>query len=185
MRNGITLKNERVSKSKNTFRFPFDIDTRIFLGLAVIFFILSISRVAQVIFPFSTVPSIGHKVEKDVTAKIDHFKSILTEDTLIGKLVAETSIDKKDFERFYQLPYQFLLYKDGKLHFWTSSIATPLLDTFPSEKPIAFYDQNGYSVAYKSELVVGQKKVSAVAIIRIKNENHYKSEYYSNNYCVA
>jgi two-component system nitrogen regulation sensor histidine kinase NtrY len=184
MRNGITLKNERVSKSKNTFRFPFDIDTRIFLGLAVIFFILSISRVAQVIFPFSTVPSIGHKVEKDVTAKIDHFKSILTEDTLIGKLVAETSIDKKDFERFYQLPYQFLLYKDGKLHFWTSSIATPLLDTFPSEKPIAFYDQNGYSVAYKSELVVGQKKVSAVAIIRVKNENHYKSEYYSNNYLV-
>jgi hypothetical protein len=130
MRNGITLKNERVSKSKNTFRFPFDIDTRIFLGLAVIFFILSISRVAQVIFPFSTVPSIGHKVEKDVTAKIDHFKSILTEDTLIGKLVAETSIDKKDFERFLPASLSVFIVQRWKASFLDILYSDPIARHF-------------------------------------------------------
>ena len=171
-------------KKNNTFRFPFDIDTRIFLGLAIVFFILSISKFTQIIFPFSTVPSIQHKIEKDVTAKIGSFQNIIKDDTLIGKLVSGNVISGSEFERLYKLPYQFLLFKEGKLQFWTSTAATPLLDTFPNEKPTIFYNQNVYSIAYKSELIVDNKKVSVVAIIPVKNINHFQSEYYSNNYIV-
>ncbi len=65
----------RNTNKKSTFRFPFDINTKVFLVLSAIFFVLSISQVNDYFFPKFSIKKLKNIIEKHIEVSIkDIFK---------------------------------------------------------------------------------------------------------------
>ena len=172
-------------KNNNTFRFPFDIDSRIFLGLAIVLFIFSISTFTERIFPKSSVQSIKDKIEIDVNAKITDFNKLIQIDTLIDKLFINQQLNNKELKTIYNTPYYLFLFENDILKFWNTNLISVNHDTFTNQKPTIYYDKKGYYIAYKTKIKRNDKLISAIAIIPVKNENPYNSDNYKKNYIVG
>ncbi len=171
-------------KNKNTFRFPFDIDNRVFIGLAVFFFILSISQVNERIFPRYSVQNIKTKIENDVNFKINNFKELIKNDSLNSKLV-QNNISKEKINELINNPFYLFIYKNDTVIFWNTNKINPPIDTFQANRPTAYFDKKGYYVNYRTEFEVNNEAYSAIAIIPIKNENPFNSTNYRNNFIVG
>jgi hypothetical protein len=121
-------------KNNNTFRFPFDIDSRIFLGLAIVLFIFSISTFTERIFPKSSVQSIKDKIKIDVNAKITDFNKLIQIDTLIDKLFINQQLNNKELKTIYNTPYYLFLFENDILKFWNTNLISVNHDTFTNQK---------------------------------------------------
>lgn len=73
------MKLNAMSRRSNreTFRFPFDIDTRYFLGLALIFFILSIKPVNDAVLGKLTIRKLSVMIEDDLKTKSSSFRALM------------------------------------------------------------------------------------------------------------
>lgn len=173
------------NNKKNTFRFPFDIDSRVFLGLAVVCFILSINTISDKLFPRASVLEIKNKIEKDVNTKLDGFEKLMQVDTLLEKVIGSKQLSNAEFDAVFNIPYYLYFFQDSQLVFWnTNNINTPT-DTFAVGKPSILVDKKGYYLAYKMVRVLTGKDLSAIAVIPIKNENNFNSDNYKDNYIVG
>lgn len=154
-----------MSTNKNTtFRFPFDINPKFFLGLALLFFILTIKPINIILFPRVTPSTLKPKIEKDIVNNVKLFKEIYADKSLINNIVKQ-KVTNYQFEKTKNLPFALFVYKNNEIVFWnTNSIAFPN-DTFPNDKLSTYEDNTGFFVIYKHHI---SKEISCVSFIKIK-----------------
>jgi hypothetical protein len=83
------------NKKNTTFRFPFDIDTRVFLALAAFFFILSIKQINQPLLSNVSLEHVQQKLQKYANSQIVHFNHVL-----LSNQIAEAyrgHVEEEDF----------------------------------------------------------------------------------------
>ncbi len=177
--NGMNKKINRL----NTFRFPFDIDTRYFLVLAFIFFVLSVKPVNQLLVRRLTIPDLKCKIEKDVDHKLEQFSQLLRDSVLIQKVVSH-SLNESQFNLMNQLPFAVNMYDHHELVYWNSDHASYPADTFTLNTPLPYQDQSGFFIAYQTEIASTSGTMNVVALFRIKNENGIENKYFSTNFPV-
>ena len=100
-------------KSNSTpFRFPFDIDSRVFLTLAAIFFILSIKSVNRILLPNTTPQSLASAIVDDYQKKVKQFNNLLAR-TQDFQNFFNGKLDNEESKDLFKLPFTlFLIEKD-------------------------------------------------------------------------
>ena len=112
--------NEMKNNKSQTFRFPFDIDTRVFLVLSLIFFILSIRQVSDYFFPKFSIQKLKTAIEKDVASQKADFAYEQYAEKLYEAIEQKkgsgeilTTLTKKKYAVFY--------YRNHELKFWNTT----------------------------------------------------------------
>ena len=100
-----------------TFRFPFDIDRRVFLLLAAIFFVLSIKNVNTFLWPRLTEDTIELKINAHFDDQFERFEKIVQK--LSNDDISFQAINNKKLELLNKLSWSYLVYKQDSLIFWS------------------------------------------------------------------
>lgn len=167
---------------KTTFRFPFDIDNRVFLLLALLFLVLSFKSVQNVFIPGITLTSLKKKIEKDVDNKITVFKNDIDKQSIQLLVPFNMKHDLKGNGED-DPPYDYFIFKGDSLVYWSTNTILIERDTFKYEIPFAFTSSNGNYVAYKS-LLKRSDSLNAIALIKVKNNFQYASNHFKSFYTV-
>jgi hypothetical protein len=160
---------------KSTFRFPFDIDSRVFLVLAAFFFILSIKSVNQWVFPNVTISNLKSKIEHDISSKINSYHS-LSASTSNFKMIFDKSMTERQVQQLSKLPYSLFVFQNDELIFWnTASIGPPKI-SIPFNVMQSYESANGFFLLYKSSLSEDKSRY-VVVLIKLKNEYPFTSTF--------
>lgn len=169
-------------KSNSTpFRFPFDIDSRVFLTLAAIFFILSIKSVNRILLPNTPPQSLASAIVDDYQKKVKQFNNLSarTQDFqkfFNGKLKNEEAKD------LFKLPFTLFLIENDKQVFWNNTVVDFPPNNFTPSEP-HFYQSNQASyLVLKQPLKSSQSNRFAVLFIKIKNNYPFKSDFFDNSF---
>jgi two-component system, NtrC family, nitrogen regulation sensor histidine kinase NtrY len=168
-------------KNKTTFRFPFDIDSRIFMGLSIAFFILSISQVNQFFFPALSLDKLKSKIEIDLNQKLASFNA----DTSLQNLIVKASnnvLSVPEIETLNKLDFGIQIYRDDAIKFWSSSQSSILHDTFKHNIPVSFKDNYGRYIVIRKNIT--DANIHAIFSIPVKYENKLSNEYFKNYFQV-
>ncbi|HOZ51670.1 MAG TPA: HAMP domain-containing sensor histidine kinase [Chitinophagaceae bacterium] len=174
----------RKTNKESTFRFPFDIDTRYFLALALIFFILSIKPITDCFFFKLTPTKLKSKIENDIQGKIQHFNHLVQDSDLIYKSFTQ-ELSEKQFKQIEQIPYHIYFYSNHELVRWNKTDTKNPLDTFTANTPIPYQDKSGYYIALQKNNIDQDSQKSILALFKIKNDNGIDNEYFTKNFLVA
>lgn len=162
-----------MSTNKNTiFRFPFDVNPKLFLGLALLFFILTIKSVNTYIFPRVTPTTLSKKIEKSICQNVELFKSVCSDSNLITSISINKS-SQKQINFTEDLPFAFFIYKNSKPIFWNTNTFVYPPDTFAFNSLTHYNDNTGFYVVYKLAL---NKQTNCLAFINIKSIEPISSE---------
>ena len=101
------------------FRFPFDIDRRIFLGLAAFFFIFSIKPINKLVFPRLTPNIISKKISKSFDQQRREFNKTIGQ--LDIRKTNLTNIDPKKLTSLSKKVWSLNIYKNDSLVLWNKS----------------------------------------------------------------
>lgn len=175
----MSKKNNR----ETTFRFPFDIDTRYFLGLALFFFILSIKPVNEFLFSKLTIPKLKSKIEKDIHEKLARYQQIIKDTSLVSHAFSN-SLSDEEFLKLEQLPFSIYFYDHHEIVLWNTIQTKNPPDTFRDNKALPYSDSNGFYVAYQSKVYADSSARNIVALFKIKNENVIENKYFTRNFPV-
>lgn len=170
------------SKKTNTpFRFPFDINTKIFLGLALFFFILSFDSVRERISPQHNIPKYKIKLEEYIEDNISEFKNILQDTSLCHEMV-HNNIEETQMRILSQRPYSIFIFSDktDSLLFWNSNEIIPNPRLKAEVAPIVL--RKGKYIQYKQILNSGGQRYKAICVLKLKNENPFNSENFKVNF---
>ena len=160
------------TSKKTTFRFPFDINPKLFLGLALLFFILTIKSVNTKFFPRVTPIALSKTIEKSILQNVKLFKSIYTDSSLITA-ISNSKLSKKEIEFTENLPFSFFVYKNRELIFWNTNTFVYPPDTFAFDKLTNYSDNSGFYVVYKHAL---NNQTNCLAFLKIKSIEPISSE---------
>lgn len=116
--------NKLRTNSGRTFRFPFDIDRRVFLFLAGLFFILSIKQVNQYIFSRITPKTICKEISNDFSIKLNKFDALI--EGLTHENITYPEISSGDLENLNEKTWSFFVLKEDSLLFWSKSTNLPV-----------------------------------------------------------
>ncbi|MCC7029836.1 MAG: GHKL domain-containing protein [Chitinophagaceae bacterium] len=166
----------------NTFRFPFDINPKVFIVLAVLFFVLSIRQVGEVFLPKVTVKNLGKSISKDIQSKIIKFSRNLRDTSLFERAIHD-SLTKDQHDQLMDLPFSFHLYDGESIAFWNSNTLDAIHDSLPERQPVIYKTKNGYFVLYMVHWGA-QHSYKAILNIPVKWENPFSSEYMKNYFFV-
>ena len=172
------MKSNEMKNNKNqTFRFPFDIDTRVFLVLSVIFFILSIRQVSDYFFPKFSIHKLKAAIEKDVATKkadftYEHYAEKLYEAIELKKNSSDiiSTITKKKYGVYF--------FKNHELKFWNTTAQIPPKDTFVNGKFSPYIDKSGYYIVYSYPY----KDANILLVFTVKKQNNLKNQYLLNHF---
>ena len=154
----------RKTNKESTFRFPFDIDTRYFLALALIFFILSIKPITDCFFFKLTPTKLKSKIENDIQGKIQHFNHLVQDSDLIYKSFTQ-ELSEKQFKQIEQIPYHIYFYSNHELVRWNKTDTKNPLDTFTANTPIPYQDKSGYYIALQKNNIDQDSQKSILALV--------------------
>ena len=160
------------TSKKTTFRFPFDINPKLFLGLALLFFILTIKSVNTYFFSRVTPTSLSKKVEKNILQNVELFKNVCSDSSLIAG-ISNFELSQKQIDFTENLPFALFVNKNSKLVFWNTNTLVCPSDTFTYNNLINYTDNTGFYVVYKLAL---NKQMSCLAFIKIKSIEPISSE---------
>ncbi|MBL7767180.1 MAG: HAMP domain-containing histidine kinase [Chitinophagaceae bacterium] len=165
------------NKKNSTFRFPFDIDQRIFLVLAAIFFILAIYPVQKRLFPGYNQKTIVKLIEKDLDKRIKHFNAFSeNEQNLIANLYNQKA-SAEEIHQFMKLPYSVWLYERDSLIAWNDHSTTPLMPL--TAGMICRKDFHGYLLQYTMNV---DSIRSLIAVFYVKYESNNENENLRNHF---
>ena len=162
-------------KKTNTFRFPFDINPKVFIALAIFFFILSIKPITNLFLEKNTPKSVGKKLEKEINKKVKLFDVFMLDSFLLKKPFEEKLTDNENI-KLTKLPFNFQLFQHDTLVFWNTNLVDNIVDTFAENTPTLFENKNGYFVLYKKYLNK-TKTQKALLIIPIKRQTMFNGTY--------
>jgi two-component system, NtrC family, nitrogen regulation sensor histidine kinase NtrY len=171
-----------MSANKNTtFRFPFDINPNFFLGLALLFFILTIKPINSILFPRVTPTTLKPKIEKYIVNNVKLFKEVYADTNLIHSIINQ-KINPYQFEKTKTLPFALFVYQKENIIFWnTNNIAYPT-DTFQVDKLSTYEDNTGFFVVYKHKI---SPQISCVMFLKIKSNEPTSDEKFKKYFLVS
>ena len=169
-------------KSNSTpFRFPFDIDSRVFLTLAAIFFILSIKSVNRILLPNTTLQSLASAIVDDYQKKVKQFNklSARTEDF---RNFFNAKLDIDESKDFFKLPFTLFLIENDRQVFWNNTVVNLPPNNFTPNEPHFYQSNVAYYLVLKQPLKSNHSKRFAVLFIKIKNNYPFKSDFFDNRF---
>lgn len=179
MQFGMKLKKmSRKNTRETTFRFPFDIDTRYFLVMAFVFFVLSIKPVNEWVFPKLTATSLKYNIEQDINRQIDHAESLLKSKDLLHEVFTQ-KVSDASFNKLQELPYAVFFFNNHDLIYWNETQAGNPKDTFRTNQAIPYKNRNGYYIAYQKSMDTSK---SVLFLFKIKNDYGIVNKYFSKNF---
>ncbi|MBK7761942.1 MAG: ATP-binding protein [Bacteroidetes bacterium] len=170
----------RKNNRETTFRFPFDINTKYFLVMAFVFFVLSIKPINEWVFPKLTANSLKHKIEKDVQNKIEQAENLLKNKQLVQESFNH-KLSAANFETLQKISFAVFFYESHELISWNETHAGNPLDTFVDKQSIPYKNQNGYYIAYQRAI---DAKRNAVFLFKIKNDFGINNKYFTKNFLI-
>jgi two-component system, NtrC family, nitrogen regulation sensor histidine kinase NtrY len=168
-------------RNKSTFRFPFDIDSRFFLGLAVLFFILSISKVNNFLFPERSIKELKTLIEDDLAAKKNQIATSVALEKLIH-LACINQLNEQGINELNAFNFGIQIYANDSLVYWNSKQFAILNDTFSFNKPTPYVDNYGIYMVYKKQYL--SSKHYALFSIPIKYINSLNNKQFNNSFAV-
>lgn len=171
-----------MSANKNTtFRFPFDINPKFFLGLALLFFILTIKPINTILFPRVTPKTLKPKIENQIIDNVKLFKEIYADTSLINNIDRD-KVTTYQFEKTKELPFAFFVYKNNDIVFWNTNTIVYPIDTFQNDKLSIYEDNTGFFVVYKHKLL---NNLSCVSFIKIKSIEPTSEEKFNEYFLIS
>lgn len=170
--------------NRETFRFPFDIDTRYFLALALITFILSIKPVNDMLVGKLTVNKLKARIENDLSTKIASFRALMR-DTALIESVFSSETGETNPELIRNLPYDIYCFRDHHLQYWNHVESVLTLDSFKTSTPSVFHDKSGYFIALQLPFGDTTQRRNVVALFKIKNDHGFENHYFTRNFLVG
>lgn len=171
-----------IKTKKKTFRFPFDIDRRYFLGLSILFFILSIKPINTFFFPRLSQKLIEKKVTKHYEQQRESYDKFLHDDGLLKNLITY-AVSQKLVEELYNNCWGFRIY-DADYHLLCWNNDDYISDIIPySINKDSSYEWNGEIGVIRKDLKkLGNKNyylVSQFPLFRniATNYNYTKSHF--------
>ena len=155
-----------MSKRNNretTFRFPFDIDTRYFLALALVFFVLSIKPINHAILGYPTINSLHAEIERDVNSKLKSFDKRTNEPAFVKATFDHTLTDSQ-FVVWHSLNYGVYFFDHQQMVFWNTISNELPPDSIPDGVLLPYKDSNGYYVLFKKQIGSPNDSRSVVAM---------------------
>lgn len=149
------------------FRFPFDIDRRVFLILTVFFFILSLKPVQHFLQGTYNIQTVRNKIEKQLQADIESAGRNLTA-PIIEDLIAYR-FESPHASEFFNLPYHVYFFDRDSLIFWTNHQIIPHPSS--SKKIQALQHHEGSYVQYELPQDVN-KQVRIIILLPVKEDLH-------------
>jgi signal transduction histidine kinase len=103
-----------------TFRFPFDIDRRVFLLLSAFFFILSIKPINNFLFPRLSTESLAKKIDKSFQKEYEQYTR--TVDQLTDEDLYFDEISTEKLEELKENNWSYTIVQKDSLLFWSKPI---------------------------------------------------------------
>lgn len=163
------------NRSNTTFRFPFDINTKVFIGLALLFYILSIRDVSNFFSKKDTLTSIAKKIEGEVAEKIIKFDKVLN---ALNDDLTDSTID---LNKYFSSSLNIQIYNNHKLINWNNNILGSYKDTFNYSNPFLYKAINGYYILY-CQKVKSNNELTALLYIPIKLRKFYLGSWIEDDY---
>ncbi len=172
---------------KNTgraFRFPFDIDRRIFLLLAVLFFILSWQPVNTLLFPRLTTDKIAKKISVNFEKEFQEFESNVAR---FDKSIPDfTSTTLEDFNKYRAKNWSFAAYLNDSLFFWSKSINNPLQFQAAETDTLLSYEMNGeVGLFLRKEIQTPSGEVSIIGKFPLFTNHNLNSDLLPSNFAFS
>jgi signal transduction histidine kinase len=172
------------SSRETTFRFPFDIDTRYFLVLAVVFFILSIKPINQYILSIPTIHDLKADVDADLKTKLDDFSNRFIKKTPQFSRSLNEQI-KDGNEDIMSLPYDVFVFQDSVLTLWSTNKVLPPEVNPGMKQPFAYRDSMAIYAGIQHSYLDKGHLITVVGLIKVKNEPTLVNKYFPTNYNVG
>ncbi len=131
---------DNIDYKKRPFRFPFDINPKIFIGLSIFFFIFSIKPVLD-FFTQKNSKEIVKIIEHDITKKTKKIQTFISDKEIIKRIITKTTTND-DITKLTEYPFYFFILKNKKIHFWNNSILNPITDSI-TKAPFCTKTLNG------------------------------------------
>lgn len=163
------------NRSNTTFRFPFDINTKVFIGLALLFYILSIRDVSNFFAKKDTPASIAKEIECEVADKINKF------DKVLEKLNVDFTDSHIDINKYFSPSINVQIYNNHRLINWNNNLLGTYKDTFNYGNPFLFKAINGYYILY-CQKVKTNKDLTALLYIPVKLRKFYLGSWIEDDY---
>ena len=166
--------SKQTNKAKSTFRFPFDIDRRIFLLLAAVFFIFSIKPINKLFFPRFDVDTLKEKIAQSYANQDQEFESFSKDQKLI-EAFAKNTLSTDEIEELNENNWGLSLYKSNSLIAWSNErlLISIIPKTFNTPTP---YNEEGTVGIVKTKKVTISNQdyilqANFPLYIKYKNEN--------------
>ena len=156
-------------KPKKIFRFPFDINPKVFLAFAAFFFLISTKYVSKIIFPETTINQIVKEIEKDIDKKITRFNAEMKDTELINKALNQ-NLNKEEQKYLLGLPIEFQLFSDNQIKYWNTQ-NTDAIDADTLKENVCYYlnDKTKHLVLYCHSIDTTHN-TKAILVIPIKKD---------------
>lgn len=164
-----------------TFRFPFDIDRRLFLVLAAIFFILAIKPINTFIFPRYNAKFIEKKINQDFEKQYVDFQ----------KTIKEFRSDKINFrnsapanlEKFKNKSWSLFIYHNDSKVFWSKAIKVDNSFKNISVDSLETYNEYGeLGIIIKQKLKITNEQFTVIGKFPIYTQYKIENEYFKSNF---
>lgn len=169
------------NKTNTPFRFPFDINTKIFIGIAIICFILSFDAIRIRLTPQHTLTKYKSKLEQYIQYNIGIFKSTVRDTNLISQ-ITENRINEEEINQIEKYPFSVFLYDTDSLLFWSSNDLLPEISLLKDNYITPLSHKKGKYIQFAEKVAYKTKVYTAVCVLKLKNENPYNSENFKNNF---
>jgi len=133
--------NKLKKNTGRTFRFPFDIDRRVFLILAGVFFILSWQPVNSLFFPRLTAEKISKKISANFDEEYQEFENDLSRFT--KTIPTFSSFPNDEFDKYNSKNWSFFISQNDSITFWSKAITNSALFQNSEVDTLLNYDNNG------------------------------------------
>ena len=173
--------NKLRKNTGRTFRFPFDIDRRIFLLLSIFFFVLAIQPVNNFLFPRLTPDTIAHKIDNYFQDQYEDFNETIEE--LTKEDVSFLSYQKSKFIDYNKKSWSFVVLKNDSVVFWSKSISKPQIVDLPFDSLISYSNQSEVGLCVKKKKIIGGDTLQIIgkfpAYRQYKLENNFFKSHFS------
>lgn len=174
----------RTKKSNTPFRFPFDINPRVFIAFAIFFFVLSFDSIRYSLFPPHTLSAYQEKITKYLNKNLDEFSKKLDNPSFVNSLI-NNKLSNKEINEINKFPYDIFLYQQDSLIYWSTNEVLPDISNPQAANASALELKKGKYIQFIKNIRYNNSLFKAICILKLKNENPYKSDNFKNSFAVG
>ncbi len=152
--------NKLRKNTGRTFRFPFDIDRRIFLILAAIFFVLAIKPINNFLVPRVTPEIIQERINAYFGKQQKAFRATVSKIS-IDDLYSQKN-KQKTLSKYNAKSWSFYVLKDDSLIFWSKALRKPDIQVIPLDSIVPYSNQNEVGLFLKTQRIIANDTLQVI-----------------------